>query len=270
MTTRYNNRRKDEMRSLVVTYDVFSNADASILCELGNTKVLCAVTIQTGVPPFLRGQGVGWLNAEYALLPTATTTRIQRESSTAHRSGRSVEISRFIGRSLRTITHCSLLGERTIYLDCDVLQADGGTRVASLTAASVLLRYAQQKWLQKKVITAPFLSDDLVAISVGIKDGDILLDPDYIEDSTIDADFNFVITRSGCLIEVNGGAEQKPVAWDLFEKARACAVTSAEHIFSLVGNSHAQENASNQGSRLHDDKIPLFSLKNRLMAKSGR
>ncbi|HEV2917048.1 MAG TPA: ribonuclease PH [Candidatus Babeliales bacterium] len=263
MIERNANRRNDELRPFLITYDVFSNADASILFELGNTKVLCAVTMQAGVPPFLRGQGIGWLNAEYALLPTATSIRAQRESTSATRTGRSVEISRFIGRSLRTIVNCNLLGERTIYIDCDVLQADGGTRVAALTASCMVLRHVQKKWLAKKIITTPILTDDLVAISVGIKGSDVLLDPDYQEDSTIDADFNFVLTRSGRMIEVHGGAEQIPIEWSLFDKARMYAMQASHILFNVNTVNQTQASISS----VSDISIPLFSLKNRLSSK---
>jgi ribonuclease PH len=271
-------RRNDELRPILITYHLFSNADASVLFELGNTKVLCAVTMQTGVPHFLRGKGTGWLNAEYAMLPTATTVRTQRESTNASRTGRSVEISRLIGRTLRTVVDCSGLGERTIYVDCDVLQADGGTRVAAITAASLVLRRAQQIWLSKKIITAPILMDDIAAVSVGVKDSDILLDPDYAEDSSIDADFNFISTRSGKMIEIHGGAERAPIEWELFDKARVCALQAMSALFKHVADAdmavqspyvEKRISATTDSTAGGQESSPLFSLKNRFASKQN-
>jgi ribonuclease PH len=259
MIQRRDLRGNNELRRTLVTYNVFSQADASVLFELGNTKVLCAITLQDGVPLFLRRKGIGWLNAEYAMLPTATTIRTQRESSNAQRAGRSVEISRLIVRVLRTVVNCALLGERTIHIDCDVLQADGGTRVAAITAASLALRRAQEMWLSKKIISGTIISDDVAAVAVGITKYDIIVDPDYDEDSTISADFNFVVTRSGCMIEIHGGAEQQPIEWELFDKARVLALQTTKILFDLFGSEPEKKHLAMQ-----KDAAPLFSLQNRL------
>jgi ribonuclease PH len=269
MTQRINRRRNDELRPFFVTYDIFSQADASVLFELGNTKVLCAVTLQAGVPHFLRGKGVGWLNAEYAMLPTATTERTQRESTNAMRNGRSVEISRLIGRALRTVVDLTSIGERTIYVDCDVLQADGGTRTVSITAAGLALKRAQEIWLRKKSIMKPIVLDDIAAISVGVTETGLIVDPDYIEDSSIRADFNFVVTRSGGMIEVHGGAEHAPLPWEMFDRARVHALQATEQLFDLhKKNNEALEKESAVHASGHDnDAVPFFSLKNRFAPK---
>jgi ribonuclease PH len=264
MIQRIDKRRNDELRHFFVTYDVFSQGDASVLFELGNTKILCAVTLQQGVPHFLRGQGTGWLNAEYAMLPTATETRSQRESTTAVRNGRSVEISRLIGRALRTVIDLKALGERTIYVDCDVLQADGGTRTASITAASLALKRAQKVWMRNKLITQSIISDDIAAVSVGITNAGIVVDPDYVEDSTMLADFNFVVTRSGRMIEVHGGAEHAPLSWESFDNARAAALHAVQPLFDL----HKENGVTDQQPNTNTGS-PLFSLKNRLLSKQS-
>ncbi len=235
---------------------------------MGKTKVLCAVSIQNGVPPFLRGKGTGWLTAEYALLPTSTTTRTQRESTLARKDGRSVEIARFIGRCFRSIVDLSVFGEKTITIDCDVLQADGGTRTASITGAFLALSMAQEKWLQSRLIDRPFIKDTIAAISVGVVANAALLDLNYDEDSIASADFNFVITQSDKIIEMQGGAESSPLSWDLFEEVRMLARHGSQELFSLYNKQNKSSVPSND-SKASDNKqtqaerTPLFSLKNR-------
>ncbi len=231
---RHNGRLHNELRTATFTPNIFPNAAGSVLIALGNTKVLCAVTLQHQVPPFLRGKGTGWLNAEYAMLPAATGHRTQRELTSAKRNGRSVEISRLIGRSLRAVINFDTLGERTIVVDCDVLQADGGTRVTAITGAYYALCMAQAKWLAQKTIVQPILTDSVAAVSAGVHQGTVLLDPDYQEDSSIDADFNFVLTGSGDIIEMQGCAEQQTVSWEQFDAMRVLAQQGVTQLLDAV------------------------------------
>lgn len=256
---RYNGREYNQVRSVKITYDVFTAAAPSLLFELGKTKVLCTASIQPGVPSFLRGKGSGWLTAEYALLPHATHVRTIRESSNQKSNGRSVEISRLIGRVLRTVTNLDVFGEKTIYIDCDVLQADGGTRTACITAASLLLSYAQERWLKGRIITGQLVKERVAAVSVGVMKEQLLLDPDYSEDSQIDADFNVIITSSDCLIEMQGGAEKAALSWQQFNALCLLAAKGVKDFFAM------SENSSNFGAELtiKQDKVPFFSLKNR-------
>lgn len=230
---RFEDRAPDELRNLKVTYDVFSYASGSVLFEVGKTKVLCAVTLQNGVPHFLRGKHRGWLTAEYSLLPASTPIRTVREVTANKRNGRTIEISRLVGRSLRSVCNLQALGEQTIFVDCDVLQADGGTRTACITGAYLALKAAQTIWLARRQIMQPFLKDELVAVSVGISKKHAFLDMDFAEDNIIDADFNFVLTRSGGVVEVQGSAEKEPLSWDEFECLRQYALKGASDIFEF-------------------------------------
>jgi ribonuclease PH len=250
--SRKDGRTPDQLRPVSFSQGIYEFAAGSVLFEMGRTKVLCAVSIQNGVPPFLRGKGVGWLTAEYALLPTATTTRTQRESALARKDGRSVEIARFIGRCFRSIVDLSCFGERTITLDCDVLQADGGTRTASISGSFLALQMAQEKWLACRLITRPFIKENITAVSVGVVGQDIFLDLDCEEDNAATADFNFVITQSDKVIEMQGGAESSPVSWDEFEAVRILARKGAEKLFELYDQ-----------KKVKSSSVPFFSLKNR-------
>ncbi|HSW74116.1 MAG TPA: ribonuclease PH, partial [Candidatus Limnocylindria bacterium] len=212
-STRIDGRLYNQLRPVRVSYDVYGYAAASVLFELGNTKVLCSVHVQTHVPFFLKGTKTGWLTAEYAMLPGSTMVRTQRDDGSKKKDGRAVEISRLIGRSLRSIVNLKPLGEQTIVIDCDVLQADGGTRTAAITGACLALERAQERWLAAGVISAPLLTDSILAISVGLQGEVALLDPNYEEDAQLNADFNFVLTKTGDVVEIQGTAERKPVAW---------------------------------------------------------
>ncbi|MDR3550905.1 MAG: ribonuclease PH [Candidatus Babeliales bacterium] len=224
-------RANDHLRPLKASFDVFGYTAGSILFEIGNTKVLCSVTMQPSVPPFLKGKGTGWLSAEYSMLPTATTIRTQRESTTMKKNGRSVEISRLISRALRSVIALDKLGERTITIDCDVLQADGGTRTACITGAYFALEHALNYWVSIKQVSPLVLKDSIVAVSAGIFQGVAVLDPDFAEDSAIDSDFNFVITKSDAIIEVQGTAEKQPVTWDQFEQLKNLALSGSHQLF---------------------------------------
>ena len=216
-----------------MAYDIYSYTPGSVLFEIGGTKILCSVTLQNSVPHFLRGKRKGWLTAEYALLPAATPIRTVREVSANKRNGRTIEISRLIGRSLRAISNLSVLGENTIFIDCDVLQSDGGTRSACIIAAYLALKAAQQKLLAEGSIDVPILTDEIASISVGMGQNGILLDMDFAEDSSIFADYNFVITRTGKIIEIQGTAEHHPINWNDFDEMKHVALKGTEDLFEF-------------------------------------
>lgn len=232
MIKRYDGRENNSIRPLVIQYDVLGYSDASVFFELGQTKILVAVTLKHGVPPFLKGSRTGWLTAEYAMLPCATHERTMRESNQNQRNARSIEISRLIGRSLRTIVDLSVIGEQTITIDCDVLQADGGTRTAAITAASLALELAAKRWIAEGFIPASFFKEPIAAISAGIINKIPCLDISYQEDSIADADFNFVITKSGKLIEVQGTCEKTPATWEEFEILKNLCVDGIKELFA--------------------------------------
>jgi len=203
--SRIDGRAVHELRPIKFQRNYLNHAEGSCLVQFGQTHVLCAATVEERVPGFLKGKGQGWVTAEYAMLPRSTTERVARE---AHRGGRSLEISRLIGRSLRAVTNLGAFGERTITLDCDVIEADGGTRTAAINGAFVALHDALFKIANRNGLTAPPLRDQVTAISVGKVAGDVLLDLCYLEDSTAEADMNVVMTGQGNFVEVQGTAEQ--------------------------------------------------------------
>jgi ribonuclease PH len=203
-------RAADEMRKVTFERGVARYAEGSCLVKFGDTHVLCAASIEDKPPPWLRGQGKGWVTAEYAMLPRATSTRTRRESTTGKVSGRTQEIQRLIGRSLRAVVDLRKLGERQITVDCDVLQADGGTRTASITGAFLALRDCLAWMADRSIIKEIPLKDHVAAVSCGVVKGEVVLDLDYAEDSTAETDANFVITGSGGLVEVQGSAEGAP------------------------------------------------------------
>lgn len=210
---RIDDRQNDQLRAVSFERNYTKHAEGSVLVSFGETKVLCTASVETGVPRWLKGQGKGWITAEYGMLPRATHTRSQREATHGKQSGRTQEIQRLIGRSLRAMVNLDKLGENTIYVDCDVIQADGGTRTASITGAAIAVIDAienmQQRDGKKQLKTDPLLGL-VAAVSVGIKDGEILLDLCYEEDSTCDTDLNVVMTQKGEFIEIQGTAEEKP------------------------------------------------------------
>ena len=207
---RLSKRAPDQLRSVSFERGVARYAEGSCLVRFGDTHVLCAASLEDKPPPWLRGQGRGWVTAEYAMLPRATSTRTKRESATGKLSGRTHEIQRLIGRSLRAVVDLPRLGERQITIDCDVLQADGGTRTASITGAWIALRDCVQWMLQRSILRESPLKDHVAAVSCGIVAGDAVIDLDYAEDSTAETDANFVMTGSGGLVEVQGSAEGSP------------------------------------------------------------
>ena len=200
-------RSPEQLRDIKITRHFTQHAEGSVLVEFGNTKVICTASVSESVPRFLKGKGQGWVTAEYGMLPRATHTRGDREAAKGKQSGRTQEIQRLIGRSMRSVFDLKLLGERTIHLDCDVLQADGGTRTAAITGAFVAARDAVNQLLEKKLIAQDPIKDHVAAISVGIYQGTPVLDLDYAEDSACDTDMNVVMTAQGGIIEVQGTAE---------------------------------------------------------------
>ena len=223
MTPRRGDRRVDQLRSLSITRHYSRHAEGSVLIEAGDTRVICTASVDDGVPPFLKGKGQGWVTAEYGMLPRATNTRMRREAAEGKQSGRTQEIQRLIGRSMRSIVDLAALGERTIRLDCDVIQADGGTRCASITGACVALRDAVAWCKAQGTITGEPLTDFVAAVSVGIVDGQPRLDLDYVEDSGCDTDMNVVMTGSGGFVEVQGTAEGAPFSRAEMERLLALA-----------------------------------------------
>jgi ribonuclease PH len=209
MFYRSDNRHPDQLRPVRMTPEFIGTAEGSVLIEVGNTRVICTASIEEAVPAFLRNAGKGWISSEYSMLPRSTLTRTPREVSKGRPSGRTHEIQRLIGRSLRAVTDLTRLGERTIWIDCDVIQADGGTRTASITGAFVALGLALEKLVEAGTLTAVPLKDFVAAVSVGIVDGEILLDLCYEEDSRADVDMNFVMTAGRKLVEVQATAEHQ-------------------------------------------------------------
>jgi ribonuclease PH len=210
MTPRPSGRRADELRRLRITRRYTKHAEGSVLIETGATKVLCTASVEEGVPSFLKGKGRGWLTAEYGMLPRATNTRTRREAAEGRQSGRTQEIQRLIGRSLRAVTDLGAFGERTVKIDCDVLQADGGTRCASITGACVALADALAWCRERELVTRNAMTDFVAAVSVGLVGGVPVLDLDYAEDSACDTDMNVVMTGAGGFVEVQGTAEGAP------------------------------------------------------------
>jgi ribonuclease PH len=228
---RSNNRADNEIRPLSTEYNFQHQADGSVLIRMGNTHVLCAVSVEERVPPFLIDKGQGWITAEYAMLPGSTNTRARRETN--GRSGRSMEIQRLIGRSLRMMVNLAEIGERTLRVDCDVLNADGGTRTASITGAALAVRTALQGLVEKGLLAKMPELTPVAAISVGVVDGHCLLDLDYSEDSSAEVDANFVMTGDGRLIEVQGSAEGAPFAREDFNKMLDLAGRGVDDLVKL-------------------------------------
>ena len=225
-------RGVDEMRPVTIQRGATCHAEGSVLVSFGDTKVLCTASVTDGVPSFLRGKGQGWLTAEYGMLPRATGTRSEREAVRGKQNGRTIEIQRLIGRSLRCVVDMAALGERTIQIDCDVLQADGGTRTASITGAYVALVDAV-RWMRTRFdLPADPLRDAVAAVSVGIVDGAVLLDLDYAEDSRCDTDMNVVMTGAGGFVEVQGTAEGAAFPRAQLDAMLACAEGGIRQLLS--------------------------------------
>ena len=211
-------RTPDQLREVEIIRHYTKHAEGSVLVKFGDTHVLCTASVEEKVPGFLKGKGQGWVTSEYGMLPRSTGSRMDREAARGKQSGRTQEIQRLIGRSLRAIIDLGKLGERTIHLDCDVIQADGGTRTASITGAYVALYDAISFLLKKGLITESPLRDAVAAISVGVYQGTPVLDLDYIEDSACDTDMNVVMTGSGGFVEIQGTAEGEPFQRDAMNR----------------------------------------------------
>jgi len=215
---RIDQRRNDELRPIKITTDFISHAPGSVLIEVGNTRVICTATLDDKVPAFLKGTGKGWLTSEYSMIPASTQIRKIRESSKGRLEGRTQEIQRLIGRSLRSVIDLNIIGERTIWIDCDVIQADGGTRTASITGGFVALALCIKHMIKNGIIEQNPITDYVAAVSLGICDDEVLLDLCYEEDSKAMVDMNLVMTKSGKIVEIQGTAEGKPFSVDnLFE-----------------------------------------------------
>ncbi|HYX68317.1 MAG TPA: ribonuclease PH [Terriglobales bacterium] len=210
MIYRSDNRSPEQMRPVNIIPGYISTAEGSALIEVGNTRVICTASVEETVPPFLRNSGKGWITGEYGMIPRSTLTRTPRDAAKGRPSGRSHEIQRLIGRSLRAVTDLARLGERSIWIDCDVIQADGGTRTASITGAFVALGLALEKLVEAGTLTSAPVRDYVAATSVGIVDGEVMLDLCYEEDSRAEVDLNFVMTGGKKIVEVQATAEQRP------------------------------------------------------------
>ena len=227
-------RAADALRPTTLTPNVLIHAEGSVMIEVGQTRVMCTASVEDRVPPFLRGSGKGWVTAEYGMLPRATSTRTQREATAGKVGGRTQEIQRLIGRSLRAVTDMKLLGERQITLDCDVIQADGGTRTAAITGGWIALHDCL-KWMEARSMTKldKVLKDHVAAISCGIFAGQSVIDLDYLEDSAAETDANFVMTGTGGIVEVQGTAEGAPFSQEEFLSLLALAKAGTEELVAL-------------------------------------
>lgn len=226
-------RKSDELRRVSIERAVSKHAEGSCLIKFGDTHVLCTASLEERVPPWLKGQGRGWVTAEYGMLPRATSERTRREVTVGHPSGRTQEIQRLIGRSLRAIVDLPKLGERQISVDCDVIQADGGTRTAAITGSWVALHDCIQWMKLRDMVEDGVLRDQVAAVSCGIYKGTPVLDLDYAEDSSADADSNFVMTGTGGIVEVQGTAETVPFSQDSFDQLMALAKKGIGELVSL-------------------------------------
>lgn len=230
---RLNNRAPNYIRPIHSIAHYSKYAAGSVLLELGDTRVIAAVTLNNAIPFFLRGKGQGWLTASYSLLPSSCRARVERESC-GKRNDRAIEISRLIGRSLRSVVALDQFADKTIHIDCDIIQADGGTRSAAITAASFALQLAEKKWQETGIIKQNILNEPIAAISVGLVNETLLLDLNYDEDAQAHADFNFVMTKSGMLIEMQGTAEKEPISWSHVMQMRELAVQGIEQLFAKI------------------------------------
>jgi ribonuclease PH len=240
MFFRSDNRAPDQMRPVNIIPEFITTAEGSALIEIGNTRVICTASVEETVPSWMRNSGKGWVTSEYSMIPRSTLTRTPRESARGRVGGRTHEIQRLIGRALRAVVDLKQLGERTIWIDCDVIQADGGTRTASITGAFVALGLAMQKLVEAGTLTAAPLRDYIAAISVGIVDGEILLDLAYEEDSRAEVDMNFVMTGSKKMVEVQATAEQRPFDDNQLERMMDFAKKGVEQLVikqqAVLGN----------------------------------
>ncbi len=231
--TRNDGRGTMDLRPITITRNFTKHAEGSVLIEFGDTKVICTASVEESVPPFLRGKGTGWVTAEYSMLPRATHTRSPREAAKGKQSGRTLEIQRLIGRSLRAVVDLVKLGERSIHIDCDVIQADGGTRTASITGAYLALVDALGTLKVKGLLSEIPIREAVAAVSVGIVEGEALLDLNYPEDSAAEVDMNFVMTSSDRFVEVQGTAEAEPFTIAQMDAMRDLAMSGIRRLFEI-------------------------------------
>jgi len=243
---RHDGRAEDELRELELTPGYLSNPIGSVLIDMGRTRVLCTASSEDRVPPFLVGKGEGWVTGEYSMIPAATDRRSQRESSRGRQSGRTMEIQRLIGRAMRSVVDRKALGERTLWIDCEVLQADGGTRTASITGGFLAMCLGLRELRRRKAIERPLLTGMVAAVSVGIVESRPLLDLDYVEDSAAEVDMNIVRTEDGRYIELQGTAETTPFARERLDEMLALADTGIDRLIEM------------QRETLGDDLTPLL------------
>jgi ribonuclease PH len=230
---RNDGREPGNLRNIKITRNFIKHAEGAVLIEFGDTRVICTASVEESVPPFLRGKGTGWVTAEYSMLPRATHTRSAREAAKGKLGGRTHEIQRLIGRSLRAVTDLAALGERSILIDCDVIQADGGTRTASITGAWVALADAIDGLVSRGKLAASPIKEAVAAVSAGIVKGEVLLDLDYSEDSTAEVDMNFVVTASGRFVEVQGTAEDEPFTIAQMDAMRDAALQGIRQLLVI-------------------------------------
>jgi ribonuclease PH len=230
---RSDRRAADELRPVKLTPDFIPTAEGSVLIEAGQTRVIATATVEDGVPSFLKGSGKGWVTSEYGMLPRSTESRTQRESSRGRLSGRTHEIQRLIGRSLRAVTNLQGLGERTLWIDCDVIQADGGTRTASITGAFVAMALALERMVAAGILRSVPLHDSVAATSVGIVNDELLLDLAYDEDSRAQVDMNVVMTGTGRFVEIQATAEGRPYTGEELHRMLAIAAVGIRHLHDV-------------------------------------
>ena len=233
MNSRIDGRSNNELRPINVTRNYISHAEGSVFIEVGKTRVICTATIEEKVPPFQKGKGLGWITAEYDMIPRSTQVRVIRPQTVGKIGGRTHEIQRLIGRSLRGVVDFKKLGERTIWIDCDVIEADGGTRCAAITGGFIALYDCCRNLVEQKIISEMPVSDFLAAVSVGVVNGEIMADLCYAEDSTAEVDMNVVMNSQGNLIEVQSTAEYKAFSRDDFNKLLDLSVSSIEKLFEV-------------------------------------
>ena len=226
-------RINNELRKISVETSVMSNAEGSCLIKCGNTHVMCAATLESNVPPFLRGQNQGWVTAEYGMLPRSTNQRMKREAAQGKQSGRTLEIQRLISRSMRASMNLEILGERQIIIDCDVINADGGTRTTAITGSYIALYLAVKSLMKKRILRTNPIITQVAAISCGIYQGEPIVDLDYLEDSEADVDANFVFAGNGNIIEIQGTAEKTPFAEEAFIRMLKLAKEASSKLFQI-------------------------------------
>lgn len=237
---RNDGRLASALRTITITRNFTRHAEGSVLIEFGDTRVICTASVEESVPPFLKGKGTGWVTAEYSMLPRATHTRSPREAAKGKQTGRTLEIQRLIGRSLRAVTDLTRLGERSITIDCDVIQADGGTRTASITGAYIALTDALLTLRKKDLFSELPLKEAVAAVSVGIVNGEVLLDLNYREDSAAEVDMNFVMTASDRFVEVQGTAEAEPFTATQMDAMREIAAGGIRRLFEIQSEALAR------------------------------